>query len=435
MGTRISSRQGIALPAAMFTLVAMAVLVSGMYTFTDLGAKSVRNRESAARATHVAEAAMAHSLGLLRGSLKSRSFTRILQGTDGLTGTASEQADDSLFIGWGLAAQDQIPLAGQSYQGHTYFVSIADDPADTDGNAKADMNGRVRLRCRAVTTDGATAEVQAIIGAVPMPAVTVDGNLTFMGVSNQIVGACGGAHANGSMSSGGAGPIIGTQVSATVGVGGNYRLPDGTAAPRLNGMDPIPIPDLNPMNFCAGAEFRLLAGGIVNDGAGNLVGTPLGWTYNAGTQTWSANNPSVPGTYCVQGNATLGGNSTGSALNPLSLSILATGSISAAGTPVIRPDHPDGILFMAAGDVVVAGNNTAGTDSYAGMVYAGAQCRGAGSATMFGQLVCANGPQPLGATDYIASNELAGNFVINFDCAANVFNKRRILYWYPRIGT
>jgi hypothetical protein len=420
-----------ALPAAMFSLVAMAVLVSGMYAFTDLGAKSVRNRESAVRAAHVAEAGVNHTVGLMRGSLRSQNFSRILIGSDNIAGTA----DDSVLTGWGLAAEDQIPLAGQAYQGHTYFVAVRDDAADGDVNAATDLNGRVQVRCRAVTADGATAEVEAIIGAVPMPAVTVDGNLTFMGVSNQIAGACGGAHANGNVTSGGAGPTIGTQISATGGVGGNYRLPNGSPAPTLNGMDEIVVPDLNPMNFCGGAEFRLLAGGAVTDGAGNPVGTPPGWNYIAGTQTWSANNPTVPGTYCVQGNATLGGNSTGSALNPLALSILATGSISAAGTSVIRPDHPDGILFMAAGDVVVAGNGTPGTDSYAGMVYAGAQCRGAGSATMFGQLVCANGPQPLGSTDHIPGNELAGSFVINFDCAANVFNKRRILFWYPRIGT
>jgi hypothetical protein len=53
---------------------------------------------------------------------------------------------------------------------------------------------------------------------------------------------------------------------------------------------------------------------------------------------------------------------------------------------------------------------------------------------MFGQLICANGPQPIGATELIAANELGGSFTINFDCAANVFNKRRVLYWYHRIG-
>jgi hypothetical protein len=54
---------------------------------------------------------------------------------------------------------------------------------------------------------------------------------------------------------------------------------------------------------------------------------------------------------------------------------------------------------------------------------------------MWGQLMCANGPQPAGAIDYIATSNVAGQFTLNFDCSANVFNKRRVLYWYPRVGT
>src|SRR5919112_700915 len=139
-----TSRRGLALPTAIFTLVAMSILAASLFTFVDLNAKSVRNRESATRATHVAEAGVNHALGLLRGSLKSRSFSTILKGADGVAGNA----DDSLFINWpGLSAGDQIPLVGQNYQGHTYFVSLRDDPADGDANQGTDLNGRVKIRC------------------------------------------------------------------------------------------------------------------------------------------------------------------------------------------------------------------------------------------------------------------------------------------------
>ncbi len=89
---------------------------------------------------------------------------------------------------------------------------------------------------------------------------------------------------------------------------------------------------------------------------------------------------------------------------------------------------------MAGGDVRVAGNPSAGAYNYQGMIYAGAQCVAEGNATMFGQLLCANGPQPLGAIEHAVSHSMAGNFVLTFDCSSNVFNKRRVLYWYPRIG-
>src|SRR3712207_2526727 len=116
-------RRGLALPSAMFALVAIAVLLAGIFVFADLNAKAVENRERATRAVHVAEAGVNHAVGLLRGSLRSRSFTQILRGNDNTVNTA----DDSLFIDWpGLTAQDQIPLAGQNYQGHTYFVTVRD---------------------------------------------------------------------------------------------------------------------------------------------------------------------------------------------------------------------------------------------------------------------------------------------------------------------
>jgi hypothetical protein len=417
----------------MLTLVGMAVLVSGLYTFADLGAKSVRNRERATRAVHVAEAGINHALGLMRGNLRMHSFTRILRGFDNVV----PSADDSLFIGWGLTAGDEIPLAGQIYQGHTYFVTVRDDPADGDVDPATDLNGRVRLRCRAETTEGATAEVEAIIGAVPMPAMAADGNVAFSG-SPDILGACGGAHANGNIHASGGGPIIGTQVTATGTASGSWNSPGGGAAPSLSGQPEIPIPDLNPMDFCAGAEFTLTStGGILNTLTGITSPAPSdGWSYNAGTNTWTlTGGATVPtaGTYCAQGNVWVQG-STGSAANPKSLSILATKSVRIEGTPYLKADHDDGILVMAGGDVYLAGNPAAGSISYQGMAYAGAQCSAQGQATMIGQLLCANGPQPLGAIDWAPGNTVGGNFTLHFDCSANVFNKRRVLFWYPRIG-
>jgi hypothetical protein len=420
----------------MFALVAIAVLLSGIFVFADLNAKSVRNRERATRAVHVAEAGINHGVALLRGSLKSQSFTRILRGSDNAITSAAEQADDSLFINWGLALGDQIPLAGQNYQGHTYFVFISDDPADTDLNPKADMNGRVKLRCRAVTTDGATAEVEAIVGAVPMPGIAADGNLSFAGAGVEVAGACGGAHANGNLSSTGGGPLVATTASATGTVTGAF----GPAA-KLPGMDEVVIPDLNPMNYCGGANFTLTAvGGApwIQIGAGiPTPGLPPGWTYTAGTNTWSFNGtPLLPqaGTYCVQGNVVAAG-STGSAVAPKPMSILASGSIRVEGQPYLTSTHPDGIQLMAGGDIYLSGNVSAGTISYQGMIYAGAQCSAQGNATGNGQMLCANGAQPAGATDWAAANAVTGSFKVNFDCSGNIFNKRRVLFWYPRVGT
>jgi hypothetical protein len=415
----------------MFALVAVSILAAGMFAFADLTAKATLNQERATRATQVADAGLAHAVSLLRTSpLKSLSYTRILRGSDNFIPTA----DDSLLIGYGLAAANQIPLVGKAYQAHTYFVSIRDDPADTDGNPAADMNGRVLVRCRSVTSDGATAEVSAIIGAVPMPGIAADGNLAFSGSSATISGPCGGAHANGDLSSSGGGPTIGTQATATGTVTGPYTLPSGAAAPASGGQAEVVIPDLNPMNYCAGAEYNLLSTGMVQTIATGVQvpAAAAGWTYTAGTTTWNLTGGAVNiGTYCATGNVAISGNN-GAPGAPLQISILATGSVSLAGTPYLRPDHDDGVLIMAAGDVSVAGNPGS---SYSGLVYAGAQCAASGSATLSGQLLCANGAQPAGATALAGpGNTVGGSFTLDFDCSGNVFNKRRVLYWFPRIG-
>jgi hypothetical protein len=116
------------------------------------------------------------------------------------------------------------------------------------------------------------------------------------------------------------------------------------------------------------------------------------------------------------------------------MSVIATGSIEVSGNPFITPDHDDGILFLAGGDMSISGNPGAGADNFQGLIYAGAQCKTSGNPTIFGQLMCANGPQPAGSINIVSEHDFSGNFKLTFDCAANVFNKRRVLFWYPRIG-
>jgi hypothetical protein len=97
-------------------------------------------------------------------------------------------------------------------------------------------------------------------------------------------------------------------------------------------------------------------------------------------------------------------------------------------------DHPDGILALAGGDLYVAGNAAAGAISYSGLLYARAQCLATGNFVAVGQMLCANNANPAGATEWAATHDISGNFTLRFDCSGNVFNKRRVLYWYPRIG-
>jgi hypothetical protein len=424
----------------MFALVAAGILAAGMFAFADLSAKAALNQERSTRALHVAEAGLYHGVSLLRTSLRMQTFARMFRGVDNFIPTAD---DGRLSFGANyptLLAADQIPVAGRAFEGGTYTFTIVDDPADGDANAATDLNGRVLATCRAVMADGSTAEVRAIVGSIPQPGFAADGNAAFGGSPN-IFGPCGGAHANGNISSVGGGPDVATRVSATGTVNGSWNLHDGSPAPRVPGADPIDIPDLAPADYCSGtqAEYRLLPAGVVQNSAGAVIvpPAPWPWAYDGPSLTWTLTGvlgvqPPV-GTYCVTGNAIVTG-AVGTPAAPRQMSVIASGSIRLEGTPYMRSDHDDGILALAGGDLYLAGNAAAGATNYSGMLYARAQCMALGNFTAFGQLFCANNAQPVGATEWTATHSVSGNFSLTFDCSANAFNRRRVLYWYPTFG-
>ena len=84
------NRRGLALTAAMFSLVAVSLLAAGMFSVSDLGAKASRNREDASHAMQLAEAAVAHSVGTVRRELRRNKMSRLLRGNDSLPNTADD---------------------------------------------------------------------------------------------------------------------------------------------------------------------------------------------------------------------------------------------------------------------------------------------------------------------------------------------------------
>jgi hypothetical protein len=234
---------------------------------------------------------------------------------------------------------------------------------------------------------------------------------------------------------------IATQATATGTAGGNFKLPDGSDAPELGGQPPVVIPDLVPLDHCVGADYRLRPDGFVVPAATgipeNATSTPkYGWKRSSGPPEvkWDlAGIGASPGTFCVEGNAYISGNN-GTPGTPLRLSVVATGSIEVSGNPFLTAEHDDGILFLAGGDLSISGNPSAGSQNFQGLMYAGAQCKMSGNPALFGQLMCANGAQPAGSVNFISTHDMSGNFTLTFDCSANIFNRRRVLYWYPRIG-
>ena len=76
---RAAGEAGVALASAMFGLVAVSLLITGVFVLTDLQSRAGMNRERATRALHVAEAGLTHTMATLR-PYGSSSRTRASRG-------------------------------------------------------------------------------------------------------------------------------------------------------------------------------------------------------------------------------------------------------------------------------------------------------------------------------------------------------------------
>lgn len=430
---KVSPRKGIALPGVLFGLVAVSVMAAAVFSMSDLQSKSVKNRESSARAHMLAEAGMVHAITVLRDDLRRKEAKELFWGSD----ETPETEDDGLIIGYGLTEAAQIPAIGKDIAEGNYKVTITDDPADTDGSPLTDSNFRFLINCTGETPDGAKATLSAVVGSAMFPGVVTEGNLTING-NPEMVGKCGGAHANAvAIVSGN--PVVSGPLSATqiVVLSGTVEDTSGNTVTPLQWQPPKEIPDIKPADYCATAEYTLKPDGTVTQkstGATfNISSNPkFGWKMASGPPEVVFDhdaNTATDGTVCALGNVKVGG-SPGSADSPLAMSIIATGSIQISGNPYFAHSSEDGIMFLAGGDVEVAGNPHAAELNYDGLIYSTSQCKINGNPTISGQIVCKDKPNPTNTKELAVKNEISGNPVISYDCGGFLLNRRRVLYWY-----
>ncbi len=389
-GGRARRRAGFALPSALLALALMSVLAIGIHSMSSVQNTSVKNREAAARALLLAEAGAVHAAAVLRDTLSMYDYSRLLIGSDNIAGTS----DDGVVAGYGMSSTLAIPKTGKAATGGIYTVEILDDPGDPVPNVLVDGNSRVLMRCTGITSDSARVSIDVVLGAVRFPGIATDKDLEISSAAT-INGPCGGIHTNGNLTGGGS-PTVATQASAT----GTVSL---SVSPRYSGQAPLEIPDLVPSEFCAGADYTI---------AGNFV----------------LSGSTAPGTYCVLGNVSSGGD-FGSLATMKSISIIATGAIKISHKIFIKADHPDGITLLGGGDLDLQADG--GTE---GLVYAGGHCYISAKPVFNGQLVCKSKPDPAGAIDYTDQNLISGDVTINFGCTG-LFSRRRQMGWLQRFGT
>jgi hypothetical protein len=428
-------RRGLAIPAALFAMVIIAALTTAIFLLADIQGRAVRNRESNARAFLLAEEGLTHALTVVRDTLRNRPYTRLLIGSDGAVATA----DDGLLIGYGMSASLQIPAAGRVTANGRYMATMTDDPADGDASLLEDQNGRILVRCTAVTTDGAQATVHAVIGGLPLPGVASDGDMIISGVP-RISGTCSGIHANDDMFVS-ADAIVNGRISASDSAQGSGTIRDTTGAlnPRLANQPRLEIPDLDPADYCSRADYVLRSDGMVvkkgtPDQIFNATSDPqFGWKRSSTSPlVWDlTGDAAVNGTVCAEGNVKVSGNS-GTDINPLAMSIIATGSIEVSGNPFMKPSSPDSIMFLAGGDLSISGNPGVLNDNFEGLIYSDSQCKISGNPNLEGQIVCQDNPNPPGAIEYASQNEISGNPRIRYGCNGKINGRRRIMEWMQR---
>ena len=427
-GRARTARHGAALPAAIFGLVVLSVLGAGIFAIGSTQRQATFNRESTVRALLVAEAGIAHGVAVVRDSLRTRGYTRLLRGSDNV----ANNTDDGQLTGYTLGTNTQVLNAGRATTDGSFTIMMRDDEGDPIADTKTDGNFRIIMRCTGTTTDGASAIVDVVFGATPMPAMAVDGSLSISG-NPTLIGECGGAHANVNLTM--SGTITSSGTISAVGVATGFAVnQSGSPVTPMSNQEPIEIPALAPNDYCPGADFDLIGS------TGYLYRRSDGQSFNANSVArngfkrssispvvWDASGGSiVAGTYCVTGNVVVSGN-PGSETSPLALTLLVTGSVAISGNPFIVPAL-DGISIIATGDVSIAGNPSSSNENYEGSIYAGAQCKISGNPRIDGQVMCKNGAQPAGANEYASLNEVSGNPEISYSCGS-MLARRKILEW------
>jgi hypothetical protein len=332
------------------------------------------------------------------------------------------------------------------------------DPADP-GNVlspQTDTNNKLLLQCRGVMPDGASAEILAVVGYFPYPAMVTEGKLLFGG-NAKVKGACGGIHANGNLQVNGNATCVDGSVTASGDIsGGTIGTCTGSTNPTpLENQPPVDIPDLSAMDKCSThpTRYRLRSDGWIDSivlgvvaRSRNATGSAQwGWKLKSSSPTVQWEKTGGTGTYdgifCVDGNAYITGG--GSSSDPWETSIFATGSVRLGGNPVMKALDPDEVLVVGDGDVRWEG--AAAGNSYSGLIYAGAQCTVTGAVRISGQVLCKDRVNPAGSDDIVGSGDgeldendptgtVTGAPEITFGCGG-MLSKRKFLSWMQKLGS
>ena len=246
----------------------------------------------------------------------------------------------------------------------------------------------------------------------------------------KILGPCGSIHSNEDLDVPG-NPTVGAGMTAsgTVNVGGS---PVDSLGNPITGTDDapyMPIPDLDPTDYCGEADFIFDSSGVglkVSTSESfdfSLGGAHWGWKWDSGKNSYISDSEYLEeGVYCVDANMEIS-KDIGLPGNPRQISILSTKSVMISSNSYMTAAHSDSILVIAEGDLKLNGSPVGGNDNFEGLTYGGAQCEVSGTARLHGQLVCADNANPSGSENWAVENKISGNAEITYSCGGSVLLK------------
>ena len=220
-----------------------------------------------------------------------------------------------------------------------------------DGRATSDANTGVVVQSIGYGPAATRVTLEATIGSEDISALLVDGSLD-VGERSRVDGSAGSVHANGDLTVEGRPNISGNATAS-----GFYME---TGRPTIGGTAgawyaPITVPAVHAVDYRGDADFVMTMDGRVTNPVGAMlcdassVGDTCedlyGWTFNgtaggagpAGGR-WELTNAQHPGgTFYVEGEAELSAHS-GSANNPIPLTVFAERSVDITGRPHTVPD-------------------------------------------------------------------------------------------------
>jgi hypothetical protein len=451
---RRQDEAGIALIAVMVLLMILSVAISAMSVSGRTEITISRRHESAALAETAGEAGLNHAIELTLANLNrwefnglattSAAVSNLLLGPDGASGTADADADNGSLEAFGVPRQPaRLPLAGTTPTQYDARVFDEDDPlrgVPLDANDIAsigedaiptiDNNATIVIQANGYGPDGAITTLEAVASPFTLPAIVSNGDLEIQG-NVSIEGTNGSVHANNELELNGS-TTISVDATATYGYSesGNPTVGGQTGAGRPQ----IPIPPISALDYKPQADYILQNDGVMVDQGGATICDASAdgnacedagylWKFD-GSDGWqlNTNDQAVAGnhhTYYVEGDATISG-SPGSNADPLDISIIAEGSISVTGSPVIEANTP-ALLFVTDLDLKIAGDlQQVGAEA---RILVHEQLKVTGNASLAGEILIEDAS---GLGSMVIENSFGGNITItnNETMAARVFGVR-----------